>query len=163
MAKGVPEVLRRQALRKLWRLNPVLANLDGLNDYDEDFTLATTAIAELKTVYKVGKGMFSKAESEERMAAAEPAGAEPDDGSQPAEGAAPPPDGASAASPPDPAALEPTATADDARPERAPGPSEPTGSTAVPHDREPAVRGDARPAPPRRRQAASRRWGESSQ
>src|SRR3989304_5459804 len=35
---GVPEVLRRRALRKLWRVNPVLANLDGLNDYDKDYT-----------------------------------------------------------------------------------------------------------------------------
>lgn len=34
---GVPEELRRLALRKLWRSSPVLANLDGLNDYDWDF------------------------------------------------------------------------------------------------------------------------------
>lgn len=31
-----PEV-RRLALRKLWRSDPRFANLDGLNDYDEDF------------------------------------------------------------------------------------------------------------------------------
>lgn len=35
---GVPELLRRKAMRKLWSSNPVLANLDGLNDYDEDFS-----------------------------------------------------------------------------------------------------------------------------
>jgi uncharacterized protein DUF3306 len=34
---GVPEELKRLALRKLWLSDPVLANLDGLNDYDEDF------------------------------------------------------------------------------------------------------------------------------
>jgi Protein of unknown function (DUF3306) len=34
MRDGVPEFLKRQALRKLWLSNPVLANLDGLNDYD---------------------------------------------------------------------------------------------------------------------------------
>jgi hypothetical protein len=34
---GVPEELKRMALRKLWLSDPVLANLDGLNDYDEDF------------------------------------------------------------------------------------------------------------------------------
>ena len=39
LADGVPESLARAALRKLWRSDPVLANLDGLNDYDEDFTL----------------------------------------------------------------------------------------------------------------------------
>ena len=54
---GVPEALRRQALRKLWRLNPVFANLDGLNDYDEDFTLAASALTQVKTLYQVGKGM----------------------------------------------------------------------------------------------------------
>ncbi len=37
LRKGVPEHLTRQALRKLWRSDPVFANLDGLNDYDEDF------------------------------------------------------------------------------------------------------------------------------
>lgn len=57
LKEGVPEALRRRALRKLWRLNPVFANLDGLNDYDEDFTIVTTLAANLKTLYQVGKGM----------------------------------------------------------------------------------------------------------
>ncbi|MDX1576289.1 MAG: DUF3306 domain-containing protein, partial [Kiloniellales bacterium] len=68
MAEGVPEILRRRALRKLWRLNPVFANLDGLNDYDEDFTDAATVLSELKTAYKVGKGMFDKEATEETAA-----------------------------------------------------------------------------------------------
>ncbi len=37
LREGVPEDLKHRALRKLWRSDPVLANLDGLNDYDEDF------------------------------------------------------------------------------------------------------------------------------
>jgi hypothetical protein len=37
MQDGVPEELKNMALRALWRSDPVLANLDGLNDYDEDF------------------------------------------------------------------------------------------------------------------------------
>lgn len=41
MQDKVPEAVRRMALRKLWRSNPILANIDGLNDYDEDFTDAT--------------------------------------------------------------------------------------------------------------------------
>jgi len=37
MRDGVPEELKKLALRALWRSDPVLANLDGLNDYDEDY------------------------------------------------------------------------------------------------------------------------------
>ena len=62
---GVPEALRRRALRKLWRVNPVLANLDGLNDYDEDYTQAAMAALGrgMKTLYQVGGG-FATDESE---------------------------------------------------------------------------------------------------
>ena len=65
MAQGVPEILRRRALRKLWRLNPLLANLDGLNDYDEDFTDAAALVTSIKTVYKVGRGMVEKEPAKE--------------------------------------------------------------------------------------------------
>ena len=61
MRKEIPELLRRKALRGLWRSNPVLAVLDGLNDYDEDYTLASTAGQTVKTVYKVGQGLVEKA------------------------------------------------------------------------------------------------------
>ncbi len=57
LKEGVPEELRKRALRRLWRLNPVFANLDGLNDYDEDFTAAAAALEGVKTLYQVGKGM----------------------------------------------------------------------------------------------------------
>ncbi len=57
LREGVPEALRRQALRRLWRLNPVFANLDGLNDYDQDFSDAATVIKGLKTLYQVGRGI----------------------------------------------------------------------------------------------------------
>ena len=50
--------LRRRAMRQLWRLNPVLANLDGLNDYDGDFTNAATDAPGVKTAYQVGKGLL---------------------------------------------------------------------------------------------------------
>jgi hypothetical protein len=60
MRKEIPEFLRRRALRSLWRSNPVLAVLDGLNDYDEDFTSAATGTSAVKTLYKVGQGMFDK-------------------------------------------------------------------------------------------------------
>jgi hypothetical protein len=60
MRKEIPELLRRKALRALWRSNPVLAVLDGLNDYDEDFSNAATTVNGVQTLYKVGQGMFDK-------------------------------------------------------------------------------------------------------
>ena len=37
LSKTVPAHLRKRALRTLWRSNPVLACVDGLNDYDDDY------------------------------------------------------------------------------------------------------------------------------
>lgn len=61
MRKEIPEFLRRKALRGLWKSNPVLAVLDGLNDYDEDYTLASTAGQTVKSLYKVGEGLVDRA------------------------------------------------------------------------------------------------------
>ena len=58
----VPEALRRAALRKLWTSDPVLANLDGLNDYDEDYNLVDTTITAAQTAYRVGRGYFEEIE-----------------------------------------------------------------------------------------------------
>lgn len=60
MRKEIPELLRRKALRSLWKSNPVLAVLDGLNDYDEDFTDAANATGAVKTLYKVGQGLIDR-------------------------------------------------------------------------------------------------------
>jgi len=49
LADGVPEALTRAALRKLWSSDPVFANLDGLNDYDEDFNLVDTLLSAAET------------------------------------------------------------------------------------------------------------------
>lgn len=62
MKSALPQRLKTRALRKLWTLNPVLANLDGLVDYGEDYTDAATVIENLQTVYQVGKGMVTKLE-----------------------------------------------------------------------------------------------------
>ena len=35
---AVPDRIKKIALRKLWTSNPILANVDGLVDYGEDFT-----------------------------------------------------------------------------------------------------------------------------
>lgn len=58
----LPRRLKTRALRRLWRLNPIFANLDGLVDYGEDFTDSAVVVENLQTVYQVGKGMFDKAE-----------------------------------------------------------------------------------------------------
>jgi hypothetical protein len=57
LKKTVPERIRLRALRRLWTTNPVLANLDGLIEYGEDFTDAATVIENLQTAYRVGEGM----------------------------------------------------------------------------------------------------------
>lgn len=62
MDSDVPQALRRRALRQLWRSNPVLANVDGLNDYDDDFTDAALAVKVLETVHKVGRGYLDNVE-----------------------------------------------------------------------------------------------------
>ena len=64
LQEGVPEALRRKALRRLWRLNPVFANLDGLNDYDEDFSALGIIAENIKTMYKVGKGYLDEDDDE---------------------------------------------------------------------------------------------------
>lgn len=71
MAKAVPERLRRRALRRLWTSNPVLANLDGMIDYGEDFTDSACVIENLQTAYQVGKGMLAHVEEMARQAEAE--------------------------------------------------------------------------------------------
>lgn len=63
MAKAVPDRLRRRALRRLWRLNPVLANVDGLVDYGEDYTDAACVIENIQTTYQIGKGMLAHIEA----------------------------------------------------------------------------------------------------
>lgn len=59
MSKAVPQRLRNRALRKLWVSNPVLANLDGMVDYADDFRDSAVVIPDLKTAYQVGKGMMA--------------------------------------------------------------------------------------------------------
>lgn len=61
MRREIPEFLRRKALRSLWKSNPVLAVLDGLNDYDEDYTLASTAGQTVTSLYRVGEGLVDRA------------------------------------------------------------------------------------------------------
>ncbi|MPY70338.1 MAG: DUF3306 domain-containing protein [Alphaproteobacteria bacterium] len=86
---GVPEEMTRRALQKLWRSDPVLANLDGLNDYDEDF------VAEMKEgiaiMRRVAEEEAKKLERE--LAARDDAPEKADAEDDAVGGAAPPEDG----------------------------------------------------------------------
>jgi hypothetical protein len=68
MAKAVPDRIRRRALRVLWRSNPVLANVDSLVDYGEDFTDSAMVVENMQTAYQVGKGMLKHIEEMARQA-----------------------------------------------------------------------------------------------
>ena len=72
MSKTVPEHLRRRALRTLWRSNPVLACVDGLNDYDDDYLAQSLGQGAIKTSYQVGKGMLAHLLEVERAKAPAP-------------------------------------------------------------------------------------------
>lgn len=97
MQDAVPDRIRRLALRQLWRSNPVLANLDELVDYGEDYTDAATVIENLQTAYKVGEGMVRRLTEDEEdetppddeaegARGAEAAGQAPGDGPKPVDG-----------------------------------------------------------------------------
>ena len=85
MAKAVPTRLRNRALRKLWVSDPVLANLDMLVDYGEDFTDAATVVENLQTAYQVGKGFVDKVaelSEEDAGSAEEPAEESPEESAE---------------------------------------------------------------------------------
>ncbi len=67
MAKSVPTRLRNRALRKLWVSNPVLANLDDLVDYAEDFRTAGLSGEVVRTTYQVGRGLMKHVEELARL------------------------------------------------------------------------------------------------
>lgn len=101
LKKGVAAHVQRLALRKLWLSNPVLANLDGLVDYGDDYRANALAQAgKVASSWKVGKGHLrdegdgdesEKAavdEASEEVAEAAPAG-KADDGEEAVAGSAP--------------------------------------------------------------------------
>lgn len=61
MVRAVPDALRRRALRRLWPSNPVLACVDGLNDYDTDFTATGRSVEPIRTAYRIGRGFLTNA------------------------------------------------------------------------------------------------------
>ncbi|MGR3802902.1 DUF3306 domain-containing protein [Marinibacterium profundimaris] len=133
LGRAVPERLRSRALRRMWRLNPVLANLDGLVDYGEDFNAPEMTRPILKTAYEIGRGFPAP---ETSVAAAPPANDVP---------TAPGADGAPAAS----AATDtPAASAATDRPAAPAAASEQVAQAAEGPEAAPDQDGTARP--PRR-------------
>lgn len=57
----VPERIRARALRAFWKTNPVLANIDGLDEYCDDYTDAAMIIENMQTIYQAGKGYATQA------------------------------------------------------------------------------------------------------
>jgi len=67
MEPTVPAAFRNRALRKLWTSDPVLANVDMLVDYGEDFTGKNDVGKIVNTIYRVGKGMLPDKEEDEEL------------------------------------------------------------------------------------------------
>jgi len=62
MQQGVPDFLKRKALRLVWRRDPFFNIRDGLNDYDEDFNIVHKIIDSFVGNYKVGRGHLTEQE-----------------------------------------------------------------------------------------------------
>ncbi len=174
LKEGVPEAIRRKALRRLWRLDPVLANLDGLNDYDEDFSVVGMVAGQLKTLYKVGKGYLDEDEAPgdeapgaetpaDEVSVAQTAGessaAGTNDSGEGA-GAEPATDGGPESGSPEPESPEPESPEPGSPEPESPGTAGP-GSAAA--DSAPRSRklqsGKSRPGKLPGRSARNRRWG----
>jgi hypothetical protein len=65
LREGVPPEIRKQALQRLWRSDPVLANLDGLLEYGEDYSGIGKTRSIVRTAYQVGRGMLHDHASDE--------------------------------------------------------------------------------------------------
>ncbi len=72
LEEGVPEKLARAAMRKLWRSDPIFAFRDGLDDYDEDYTIIET-IAKAVTS-KAGKAKAKAKKAKAKAKAKKTAG-----------------------------------------------------------------------------------------
>ena len=158
MKEGVPQALKRRALRKLWRVNPAFSFLDGMNEYDEDFTIVSSE--PVKTIYQVGKGMLGNRDEEEAepaapedepVAAAEPENPEAgEDGDSAEEGD--PAEEDDETQLPEPPEILPKALPE-TLPDLAETPAaEPLAVTSSERETEEAAR-------PRRGSALARRWG----
>lgn len=63
LQKGVPSALRKQALRKLWRLDPAFSELDGLVEYGEDYSAKAFGAGAAQAAQEIGRRV-ARAESD---------------------------------------------------------------------------------------------------
>lgn len=88
LREGVPELLRKTALQRVWRSNPVFANLDELVDYGEDFGRKDLIMETFTSAWQAGRGYLKEVEAAadaspdapEQLAAADPAPSTPPGG-----------------------------------------------------------------------------------
>ncbi len=116
MRPGVPTHLRRLALRKLWRVDPIFSKLDGMVEYGEDYTIASWPKGTIKTAYRIGRGFVKEIE---KLQAADAPSAAPEEPATPAPAAGP----ARIAAPAEPAPPEPASPRDVRAPEQGPAPA----------------------------------------
>ncbi len=69
MRAAIPERLRRRALRRLWGTDPLLANVDGLVDYGEDFTRSESAWRAVESVWHAGRERLEERRTADARAA----------------------------------------------------------------------------------------------
>jgi hypothetical protein len=134
MRPGVPLELRNQALRKLWRSDPVLANLDGLLEYGEDYSLPSWPKEAIRTAYKVGRGFVEQiseaAEPPDQVRPTELAGAPADEPKRiPAETLVD--EATLKAVPSEPSPIQPPAPAEPGAPADPPAPQEAAARIAI--------------------------------
>src|SRR5690606_7711536 len=64
MEKGVSPDTRRKALQKLWRSDPVFANLDGLDDYFDLAKPERHGLGPMRgSAWKLGRGFLTEEEA----------------------------------------------------------------------------------------------------
>lgn len=121
LREGVPDLLRKTALQKVWRSNPVFANLDELVDYGEDFGRKDLIMETFTSAWQAGRGYLKQVEDAvEEVSSDAPAPLEtaesqtsppPDDDAPETAEAAPPADAPAAVDAAEPAVSEPLAEA----------------------------------------------------
>ena len=70
MRPEVPEDLRQKALRRLWASDAVLSAPDPVDMHNIDYNAVPTFPDGVKTLYRIGQGMFDESEAEAAKPAA---------------------------------------------------------------------------------------------
>ncbi len=74
---NVPEHLHRDALRALWKSDPIFSHHDGLTDYAEDFANPEVVGSAVKTAWTIGRGFLDAPDESSGVAETRDEGGEP--------------------------------------------------------------------------------------